>query len=73
MTSPLILTSILSKKKKHISVLGMPWRSSSYDLALSLPRVWARSLVRELRSHKLCGAAGIRKVHYPRVGEGDLY
>ena len=50
----------------------MPWRSSSYDLALSLPRVWARSLVRELRSHKLCCAAGVRTVHYPHVVEGDI-
>ena len=32
--------------------LGIPWRSSGKDSALSLPRVRVQSLVRELKSHK---------------------
>ena len=34
-------------------VSGIPWRSSEYNSALSLLRAWARSLVRELGSHRL--------------------
>uniref|UniRef100_A0A8C0DVP5 Uncharacterized protein n=1 Tax=Balaenoptera musculus TaxID=9771 RepID=A0A8C0DVP5_BALMU len=36
---------------------GIPWRSSGWDSALSLPRAWIQSLVRELRSCKPHGVA----------------
>ena len=37
-----------SNIQKHTE--GIPWRSSSQDSALSPPREWVQSLVRELRS-----------------------
>ena len=36
---------------------GLPWCSSCYDSVLSLQRSWVPSLVGELRSPRLCGAA----------------
>lgn len=39
----------------NMTYLGIFWWSSGWDFILSLPRVQAQSLVRELRSHKLCG------------------
>ena len=42
---------------KEISDLGIPWWSSGWDSALPLQGPGVRSLVRELRSHKLHGAA----------------
>ena len=36
-------------------LLKIPWLSSGWDSSLSLPRAQVRSLVRELRSYKLCG------------------
>ena len=40
-----------------IHIVGIPWRSSGWDSAFSLPRAWVQSLVGELRSHKPRGAA----------------
>ena len=42
---------------------GLPWRSSGWDLALSLPWLRVQSLVGELRSRKRCGAAKKKKVN----------
>ena len=38
-----------------LSGLGLPWRSSGWDSALSLQGAWVQSLVGELESHKLRG------------------
>ena len=40
---------------------GTPWGSKGQGSAFSLPRVWVQSLVRELRSHKLCNVAKKQK------------
>ena len=44
---------------------GLPWWSSGQDSVLSLQRSWVPSLVGELRSPKLCGAAKKRKKAQP--------
>ena len=41
--------------------MGVRWQSSGKDSELSLPRTWVQSLVRELRSRKLCGVAKKKK------------
>ena len=41
--------------------LGIAWRSSGEDSALSPPRAWVQSLVRELRSHKPRGRRKIQE------------
>ena len=43
---------------------GTPWGS-----AFSLPRVWVQSLIRELRSHKLCNVAKKQKKKNKVTGE----
>ena len=40
---------------------GISWRPSGYDMELPLPGAQIHSLVRELRSHKLCVVGGKRK------------
>lgn len=42
---------------------GIPWQPSGLDLVLSLPMSHIPSLVGELRSYKLCGAANKIKVN----------
>ena len=42
---------------------GLPWWSSGQDSTLPLRRAWVRSLVWELRSHKLCGEAKEKKTN----------
>ena len=48
--------------------MGIPWRSSGEDSALSLPRTRVQSLVRELRSHKPRGRG---KKERKRKGERE--
>lgn len=55
--SPRFMNVDCSFKNKKFE--GPLWRSSGQDCTLSLPRV--ESLVRELRSRKLCGVAKISK------------
>ena len=45
---------------------GLPWPSSGEDSTLPLQGTRVRSLVRERRSHKLCGTAGKKKVKMQR-------
>ena len=45
---------------KDVHPLGIPWPSNSSVLSLPRVRVW--SLVRELRSHELCGTAKKKRV-----------
>ena len=42
-------------------MLGTAWESGGWDFVLSLPRAWVLSLVRELRSCRMQGAAGGKK------------
>ena len=37
--------------------MGLPWRCSGYDSVLSMQGAQVQSLVRDLRSFMLCGAA----------------
>ena len=45
----------------RMSFRGIPWWSSGQESVLSLPRARVQSLVRELRFHKLRGAAEKKK------------
>lgn len=40
---------------------GIPWPSSGYNSALSLPRAWVQSLIKTLRSQELGGIAKKKK------------
>ena len=46
----------VTREKKNTD-LGIPWQPSGENLALLLPWSWVQSLVKELRSHKLCSMA----------------
>ena len=55
----MLISAIMSTTKlsQKLMIQGIPWRSSGQDSALSLPRAQVRSLVRELKSHKLRSVA----------------
>ena len=43
---------------------GIPWQSSGWESALSLPRAWVQSLVGELKSHKPRSTAKKEKTYW---------
>ena len=55
--SPFLVSEASADRVSRIQKLGIPWRSSGWDSALSLPRAWVQSLVGELRSCEPCGPA----------------
>lgn len=56
--------------EQNMVKVGILWQSGGYNSKLSLTRAWAPSLVRALRSHKVCSMAQKRETNMVKNLQG---